>query len=182
MNKTFLMVDLETLGLEPLGAIATIGAVAFDLDQVFAKQYLYVKVNVSDSVRCGMVMDAPTVQWWLQQVPAAQEEVYAGDTTLSSALHKLSTMWDEMGCVELWSHSSFDAAILGSAYRLCGVPTPWSYKQIRDIRTMTALWKRLGKKEHWPSRTGLHHQALDDAIHQAQYTQAMIKDLAGVML
>lgn len=53
-------------------------------------------------------------------------------------------------------------------------PTPWIWWNDRDVRTMVALGKVIGfdPKNDMPF-DGERHNALADAIHQAQYVSAI---------
>jgi len=62
--KPQIMLDLEFMGKIPTAAIASIGAVQFDLTGI--KREIYIPVDLRTSVKMGGTLDADTVLWWLQ--------------------------------------------------------------------------------------------------------------------
>jgi len=77
----------------------------------------------------------------------------------------------------VWGNgATFDISILEAAYRQRGIPIPWAFWNIRDVRTIAALaWPHV-KKDH-TEFVGVPHRALDDAKHQARYVSAMWQHL-----
>lgn len=70
----------------------------------------------------------------------------------------------------LWGNGSdFDNVILASAYRSCNLEVPWKFWNNRCYRTVKAL--RPDIKIH---RSGTYHNALDDAVSQAEHLMRMI--------
>lgn len=174
------MIDLETMGTGPRSAIVAIGAVEFDPAGDELGRQFYIPVDLASSVAAGMTMDPDTVLWWLKQGDAARAELTAADRMpLAHALQALSRfLAGEDGKTKrdqriLWANgTSFDLPILAEAYRLCALPDPWMYYNERDWRT---LRKTLPPVDH--ERIGTHHDALDDACHQAQHLQRVMARL-----
>ena len=174
-----IMLDLETMGNGPDAAIIAIGAVEFDLDTCEIGLPFYRKVQLDSSVAAGGVIDASTVQWWLGQSDEARKEFLSNDgaVSLENALVDFSG-WCQMNGVEhVWGNgASFDNVILGSAYRRLGMKQPWPYWGDRCYRTIKAFFPDI-KLE----RIGVHHNALDDALSQAEHLIRMIgkQDTSG---
>lgn len=167
-----IMLDLETLGTRPNAPILTIGAVMFDPeDQVLGKEF-YVAINVSDAMRYG-VADPETLKWWMVQSDQAREALVAGKATLESALIDLrefcGTSWPK---TKMWSNGpSFDAVILEYAYhRVLGTKAPWDFWNVRCCRTVAEL---AGLRSPKIGGKGVHHNALDDSKHQAEWVMSM---------
>lgn len=175
------MLDLETMGSGPNAAIVAIGAVMFDIDTRQIGDTFYEVIDLESSVSTGGVIDASTVQWWLQQSDDARKAI---DGTRPSIpmdralirFKKWLTVWPTYdvykngytGCI--WGNgAAFDNVILASAYRRRGMPIPWSHWNDRCYRTVKALHRHV-KLE----RVGTHHNALDDAISQANHLIAML--------
>ena len=66
--------------------------------------------------------------------------------------------------------ASFDFPILATAYRLVKKPLPWEFWKERDLRTLKGLNPDLRVE-----RDGVHHNALDDARHQARLVQHILQ-------
>jgi exodeoxyribonuclease VIII len=67
--------------------------------------------------------------------------------------------------VKIWGNgASFDNVILANAYRRNDLNIPWKYYNDRCYRTMKSLAPHI-KME----REGTHHNALSDAISQANH-------------
>lgn len=175
MSMNQLMIDLETMGKSPNAAIVAIGAVLFDPVAGELGSPLYVKVSLEDAVRTGGVMDASTVLWWLQQSDEARAEllIERGDT-LAAALWTLSEFlapFTEVVPLYVWGNgATFDNVILSTAYERVSLPKPWGYTHDRCFRTLKNLFPGLE-----PERSGPHHHALHDALHQAKHALAIAK-------
>ena len=168
-----IMLDLETMGTGPNAAIAAIGAAAFcPHERRVLGNSFYAPVSLASSVECGGVMDAGTVQWWLQQGPEARALFgkEAGAMQINVALIEFS-MWvanvagTDPQKVKVWGNGAdFDNVILGSAYKRQQINQPWGTFNNRCYRTIKSLYPEV-KME----RSGTHHHARDDAISQAEH-------------
>ncbi len=163
------MLDLETMGNGSRAAIIAIGAVAFDHTGV--KDRFYRQVNLQSSMAAGMECDASTVMWWMQQ----SEQARAAFKDDEKAKPLAEALIDFMGfCIAndvagMWGNgAAFDNAILSSAYRLCGVEQPWKFWNDKCYRTIKGLYPDIRIV-----RKGTHHNALDDALSQAEHLIAM---------
>lgn len=169
--------DLETLGLKQDAMILAIGAVKFDRKTGEISEQFYQAVDITAPVGGGTI-DASTVYWWMNQPAAARsaifddsEEAKAERVDLRQALVKFSEFIGfnddlaegEYPDVALWQRGDKDGQWLASAYQGMGLALPFRYWQLKDERTLTELFKPIK-----PMRFGVHHNALDDAIYQAQ--------------
>lgn len=162
------MLDLETLGKGNDAPVVAIGAVAFNpFNGVIADKF-YARVDMEDACRFG-TLDANTVRWWLQQSDEARAEIYEpGGVPLAVALQDFWTFFTAQGECPVWGNGpTFDITILETAYKNVGMIVPWQFWNVRDCRTIEALAKVLGMDRG--RREGTHHNALDDALYQAQY-------------
>lgn len=175
---TNIMIDIETLGTGPRSAIVAIGAVEFDLYGHELGRTLYHRIDLRTSAADGLLIDAETVIWWMKQSDAARAELTSEDcVSLHHALTDLAQMIsgdktdDETPIV--WANgASFDFPILAEAYRTIGKPQPWKFFNERDWRT---LRKTLPQVEYL--RLGTHHNAIDDAYHQARHLQCVMANM-----
>lgn len=166
-----LMIDTETAGLPPTGALLSIGAVFFDLHAQTLGSTFNRTIHLASSVRHGGTMDAGTVLWWLRQDPKAQKAVAYGGEPLDLVLNDFSA-WIAANCrhedVRPWGNSSsFDLTIVGSAYQRLGVKAPWHFTNERCFRTIQNQYPQV---VYDPSQKGDDaHNALADAIFQVQH-------------
>lgn len=169
-RKTAVMIDLETLDTKPSAVITSIGAVRFDPYSTWVATWDF-HIHVAVASQRGRTIDAGTVIWWLRQSDAARSALVIGQddaADLTLALEALASFID--GANEVWCNgASFDLPILASAYAGLGDKTPWDYWQERDLRTLKALHPQRIE------RAGTHHNALDDALHQARLVQHIMQ-------
>lgn len=175
-----LMVDLETMGNTSNAPIVAIGAVPFDPATGELGPHFYTAVNLASELEAGAVPDASTIYWWLKQSSEARAAI-ASDQALKipEALLELSKFvaanCDNPEYLKVWGNgASFDNVILRGAYERCGLSPCWNWYNDLDVRTIVALGRHIGfdPKRDLPF-AGERHNALADAIHQAQYVSAI---------
>ena len=184
-----IVLDLETLGFRSTSAILSIGAVILDTETLDVGEKFYVMVTQRSCWEAGLTVDMSTITWWALQSDMAKTVLRStsdeGDngeaTSLSNALLQLTQFMAEHADpkAEVWGNGSdFDNAILANAYSAVRVDVPWKFWNNRCMRTL----KSVVPKEVWSivERKGLHHNALDDAIHQANIIAMCLSYLAGV--
>lgn len=174
-----IMLDLETMGTKSNAAIVSIGAVSFDKDRVFDE--FYIPICLQDSVSCGLSMDAGTVLWWLDQPKEAIRAFHNSEVKgLDEALYSFADWTALQGdpqTIFMWGNGpDFDNAILWNAYRIRGITAPWEWNKNRCFRTVKALVPS-AKME----RSGVVHNALDDARNQAHHLIYCTKRLGGFL-
>jgi DNA polymerase III epsilon subunit-like protein len=165
------MIDLETMGLSPNGAIASIGAVRFDPFSYEMRDPFHLVVDLSGQDALGRAFTGSTVTWWLQQSEAARAALYRGDRLrLPAALAQFATWYGHSA--PTWAYgSTFDHTILDGAFKACKLPNPVHY---RDQLCMRGLVKLAGIE--CPVVPGEAHNALDDAQRQARWVQKILKE------
>ena len=160
------MVDLETLGNGSNAVIIALGAVEFgdgELGRTF-----YMNIDPQSCVDAGLKMDASTVVWWMHQSDEARAAFKKPGAPLELVLGEFSS-WYPPGAA-LWGNgATFDNVILANAYRAVGVKQPWDFWNDRCYRTLKSLYPHV-KLE----RTGVAHNALDDAKSQAMHAARII--------
>jgi len=155
-----LMLDIETMGNTPYSAITAIGAVEFDPYTGETGRDFYVKVDLQNSVKEGLIMNPDTVLWWLKQSDQARKEMEGG-CYLATALSAFSSFCKDKN-YEVWANSPrFDCGILSDAYRILDKPVPWDFRKERCVRTIVAQTPSVEVK-----REGTAHNAKDDCLHQ----------------
>jgi len=170
-----LMIDLETMDNRSTSAIASIGAVWFEPCGSWIGRTFHMHVDLADCQRHGLTVGAETVVWWLGQSEdaiATLRNGQEGAAPLVTALEALEAFadFDDPETGEVWCNgASFDFPILENAFRATRGKSPWSFWQERDLRTLKGLSPDLRIE-----RSGTHHNALDDAIHQARLVQHIL--------
>jgi hypothetical protein len=164
--NTDIMIDLETLATSTDAAILTIGAVKFDpfgkdIEEP-AMDSFYVRVDLDSCDELGLAVNDDTIAWWAQQSKEAQDEAFGTDGRIHirDAMDQLYKFcWDAK---RVWSNgAAFDIPICETAYKRLNKSIPWSFWQVRDVRTAFDL----GINPNRPTVTA--HHALQDAYNQA---------------
>jgi len=166
---TAISIDLETLKARYDAAILSIGAAAIDLDTGKLGSTFYREITLASAMKAGNV-SPDTLAWWVGQNDKAKR-VFTNQgkkTPLPVALDELRVFILEHKGATVWGNgSSFDITILEYAYDhgCVGLSEPWSYWNIRDMRTIVDV-AGVDKKDM--PQVGVAHNALDDAVFQAQ--------------
>ncbi len=177
MANTDVMIDLETLATSTDAAILTIGAVKFD---PFGKDVeepamdsFYVRVNIDSCNDINLHVDDGTIEWWANQDAAVKEEAFgdgADRVHIREAMERLYKFcW---GAKRVWSNgAAFDIPICETAFKRLNKAVPWSFWQVRDVRTAFDI----GINPNRPPVT--KHHALEDAWNQAVGVQNVYNTL-----
>ena len=172
------MLDIETLGRRPGCVVLSIGAVAFNSEGV-APNGFYCEIDKASCVERGMRTDPETIKWWESQSPKAKAVLDPNNPNavpVNIALTMFAGWLSSFGKdVRVWGNgASFDNAILGEAYEICGLKTPWKYSNNRCYRTLRAL---LPDINDCAAALGVPHNAIDDARYQAQHAVMRMREL-----
>jgi DNA polymerase III epsilon subunit-like protein len=174
------MIDMEFLDTRPTAAILSIGAVKFDTETGKLGDTFSVNVSPDDCTRRhGMTISSETVKWWLDQDPKAIKAAFAIDKAmmLELALVKLANFLSGIPIEKrvIYSQGSLDLEILKFAWTKLPDPNatiPWHFRNERDSRTLANLFPEVSVPN-----VGSHHNALDDAIYQANLVMAIHKHI-----
>jgi hypothetical protein len=164
--------------MPPHGHIASIGICSFNPlgDEIYDSRYWV----MNKARQTGAWIDPDTVHWWMQQSDAARDAItyYTPKIPLADAFVELAKWYEEQKCTEIWAMPvTFDIVLLENAYKREKRTIPWSYRQVRDFSTIkrsSLLNNYIGDMET-VIREGTHHNAVDDAIHQAKQLQKTLK-------
>src|SRR5678815_2244529 len=143
------MIDIETLGLDPTSApILQIGAAAFELGgdgPATGVPLFTATVNVGSNLQHPFhrSIDPGTVAFWADTDPELLVELMRGKgEMLTTALAELGIWFIRIDdAIEgVWSNGpTFDISMLQAAYDQEGMRVPWTYRMIRDVRTMAMI-------------------------------------------
>lgn len=165
------MVDIETLGLEPGASIVSIGAVRFDAGE--GGDRFRASISLTSCEAAGLTIDAETLEWWLTQNEVAKRQLVGGDP-LAEVLEDFAEWYGDAD--EIWANSpSFDCELLSAAYDAVGLDEPWDFWTERDFRTLSSL-----EAAPEAEQDGVEHDALDDAVHQAEIAAETLARLEEV--
>lgn len=164
------MLDTETMGLVPGVPCLAIGAVEFDLNKLQLGERFYITADLESCVGYGLrMMDPGTMKWWMRQSEKAQSAIARPQTDIRSALLMFRDFLERCGEtneIRVWGNDpAFDNGIVQASYSACGLEVPWKFWNNRCLRTFRGMWPSIAPDE----RQGVHHNALDDAIFQAEH-------------
>lgn len=173
-----LMIDIETLGHTSETPVISIGAVFFDIEKKILGPTFYMALDVNEQIERGRKPSGSTLQWWLQQSDAAKR-VFHEKAQPAPQVLQLFVNWYKTGGnmalghalpekqrAYIWGNgSTFDISIMEHILRDYKIELPWGYNKAMDLRT----FKRFVAKGQQVVKQGVDHNALDDAVSQANY-------------
>ena len=167
MNDLNLMLDFETLGVDVDSVIVSIGACLFTKDKV--TETFYQTVDLDDQIAKGRNVSGNTIKWWLKQGDAAKEPFYVISKPLENVMSQF-TRWITYHCIDVnklkvWGNG-FDVAMAENAIKQSGLTVQWNFRNVRCMRTFKE-W--VANDAGYYKVQGTAHNALDDAINQANY-------------
>lgn len=170
------MLDFETFGTGRDACIVQVGACYFDRATGEIGKTFKVNIDAASHVKRGAKIQADTVYWWLSQSKEAQNSILA-DPRLD--VHDAFTQLNEFlsEAKHIWSHATFDFVILQQTMRQLEIKPTFHYKIGKDLRTLVDLAKTSVDKT---SRTGIHHDALDDCFHQVKYCVEALNNILNL--
>lgn len=164
-----LMLDIETLGTGTDAVITQIGACYFDRVTGGIDNTMLINCSIEDQIRDGRIVDDATLRWWFSQSPT----FFSDPVPLKQALENVTAFAQEAQYV--WCHATFDVPIIDHAFKMYGVPLPWHYTHVRDIRTLADL----AGGEKPKTKNKKTHSALDDCLHQVEYCSVYFNRIAN---
>lgn len=149
MSNYEVMMDLETLSVRPGGVILVIGAIKFkrgekwdeNIDEKGLEKLdtFYKRINIDSCIYAGLKIEAETEKWWNEQDDDIKYDALNNPDRISlkQALREFKDWFGNNPRTKIWGNgSSFDCAILGEAYKICGMTIPWKFWLERDLRTV----------------------------------------------
>lgn len=176
------MVDIETISTKPNAAIIAIGACDFDIKTGEPNETFYANIDWNSNLVFNRHVDLDTVQWWMKQSESARMALFEGESqSFGGALVNFAKFFKNVKGQFIWSHATFDERILDNAYEILNFKKPWTYRDIRDIRTFMGSLPQNVHDDIWKTtpRAGTHHNALADAMFQCRYVSKAWQYLNG---
>lgn len=183
MKTRQIIIDNETLDLEPSAILLTTAAVAVEIEdgKVTPLASWYRRLQWDTGYRQpGRSVSQATVDWWLEQSDAAFEEAFDDDghrLPLWLAMHSLSA-WLTLNPYPIWGNGSdFDNVQLQHAFKQQGLD--WPFRRNRCLRGLCGLVLDLYPDTQLPAFPGdkIKHHALHDAEHEAHILAALLRAL-----
>lgn len=163
-----LMIDLETLGTTPATPVISLGCAFFDIETKTMGPTFYMALDVEEQIARGRKPTGSTIKWWMGQTDAAKRVFHEKAKPVAEVL-TLFAQWYKQNYPKgayVWGNgSTFDISILEDMFRDYKLECPWGYNKAMDLRT----FKRFKAKGEQVRKSGVNHNALDDALSQAQY-------------
>lgn len=174
-----LMIDLETLSLQPNCVVTQIGWATFDLSPKLAQQFqeypgiidagVY-HLEIEHQLQHGRSMNWDTIAWWLKQDEEARNLMVSKDrSSVGYVLQEFAGLIKSFEIEGVWGNgANFDITIMEDLFFNFGIKTPWKYNAPRDCRTLAML---VGDKDKVKQSNPIKHSAKHDAIYQALWMQ-----------
>jgi hypothetical protein len=167
---TQVMIDLETVDVATTAVVVSIGAVYFNHKALGPTFYRV--LSTDDQQQRGRTVSQDTLKWWAQQSAEARKVFDEPATHTPIVLDEFAAYLGDKN-IQVWGNGAdFDCTIWGDVYRSFGIKRPWSYSNNRCYRTLKNV---LCSAVPTPARKGTHHNALDDAVHQALCAQIYMR-------
>lgn len=161
------MIDLETAGTQPSSVILTVGIVGFDRSGI--KEQFYARLAIDEQLDRGRTEDPQTLEWWSDQSEEAKEEAWNGERQeVAEVLTSIERFFAGKYVNGVWGNgATFDNVLYESLCSTYETELPWHWASNRCYRTAVAMLDP--NKERRPVNPGVAHNALDDAMIQAEH-------------
>lgn len=172
-------IDMETLSTEHNAALLSIGAVIYDFGTGQQVDTFYANITPESSIAAGLDVSESTKAWWAKQGQAAQDVLSVDQRPLRDVLVDF-TKWLAGHGVQyaIGNGPRADNQWLESACKAVGMPSPIKYWGDLDMRTLTFIGTHILGLDHWHNTfKGVKHNALHDAINEAEFCNAVFQKL-----
>lgn len=172
-------IDMETLSTEHNAALLSIGAVIHDFGTGQQVDTFYANITPESSIAAGLDVSESTKAWWAKQGQAAQDVLSVDQRPLCDVLVDF-TKWLAGHGVQyaIGNGPRADNQWLESACKAVGMQSPIKYWGDLDMRTLTFIGTHILGLDHWHNTfKGVKHNALHDAINEAEFCNAVFQKL-----
>ena len=166
------MIDLETLDKKPTSVIVSVGICAFDIDGIHDKKYFI--LDCEEQMEKGRTISFDTLEWWFRQSKEVTDAAFNQPDKLpiKKFLEQLGYFCAKNNIKKMYAQGTdFDLPMIRDLHDQYNHELPYDYWLARDTRTVYEFMK-----SEKPPRTGVHHNAMDDAIYQAQCVILAMKE------
>ena len=165
------MIDIETMGTGPMGALVAVGALMFSPIFGYNGAAFHRNVSLQSSLNAGMEVQAKTIEFWMEQPKETRDTLYTPrPEPIKDVISDLRKFLTDQKAEFVWANApAFDLTILRNAYTLFGQNCPWHWRKERDMRTVMDLASRHPNNDRvsWvPPKGGVLHHPVDDCVRQ----------------
>ncbi len=165
------MIDDESLSLEPTAPILTLGICRFSATEILDSTEIV--IDLKEQERLGRRPSISTALWWMAEDQAAARKALLGanirptqsiSATLTLLAHWVRPLPGQEKTPEIWCCGpDHDFTQLKSLFAGIGAELPWPFFMQRDFRTIRELCPNAA------AGRSQHHAAEADARHQAAH-------------
>lgn len=172
-------IDMETLSTEHNAALLSIGAVIHDFSTGQQVDTFYANITPESSIAAGLDVSESTKAWWAKQGQAAQDVLSVDQRPLRDVLVDFGKWLAGHGVqYAIGNGPRADNQWLESACKAVGMQSPIKYWGDLDMRTLTFIGTHILGLDHWHNTfKGVKHNALHDAINEAEFCNAVFQKL-----
>lgn len=172
-------IDMETLSTEHNAALLSIGAVIHDFGTGQQVDTFYANITPESSIAAGLDVSESTKAWWAKQGQAAQDVLSVDQRPLRDVLVDFAQWLARHGVqYAIGNGPRADNQWLESACKAVGIQSPIKYWGDLDMRTLTFIGTHVLGLDHWHNTfKGVKHNALHDAINEAEFCNAVFQKL-----
>lgn len=172
-------IDMETLSTEHNAALLSIGAVICDFNTGQQVDTFYANITPESSIAAGLDVSESTKAWWAKQGQAAQDVLSVNQRPLRDVLVDFAKWLAGHGVqYAIGNGPRADNQWLESACKAVGMQSPIKYWGDLDMRTLTFIGTHILGLDHWHNTfKGVKHNALHDAINEAEFCNAVFQKL-----
>lgn len=172
-------IDMETLSTEHNAALLSIGAVIHDFGTGQQVDTFYANITPESSIAAGLDVSESTKAWWTKQGQAAQDVLSVDQRPLRDVLVDFAQWLAGHGVqYAIGNGPRADNQWLESACKAVGMQSPIKYWGDLDMRTLTFIGTHILGLDHWYNTfKGVKHNALHDAINEAEFCNAVFQKL-----
>lgn len=175
---THVMIDCETLSLDPNAVVVSIGLVRFDPRDFAIGSVCEWNLNIQEQLDAGRQISGSTLQWWMRQSETARAPLtYEGSPVVTALKELRASTADATGVWASAPDKDFPwLDTLGSAFGLTDLLNFRAQRCFRTIREVHDPDYELS-----PPQFGACHKASDDAMYQTLYLKNIVEKL-GIQL
>ena len=172
-------IDMETLSTEHNAALLSIGAVIHNFGTGQQVDTFYANITPESSIAAGLDVSESTKAWWTKQGQAAQDVLSVDQRPLRDVLVDFAKWLAGHGVqYAIGNGPRADNQWLESACKAVGMQSPIKYWGDLDMRTLTFIGTHILGLDHWHNTfKGVKHNALHDAINEAEFCNAVFQKL-----
>jgi hypothetical protein len=174
-----MMLDLETLALDPRAIVFQIGVVVFDMQTGEMPVKMRLDIDILPQIMRGRIFDAETQKWWMTQPKESWDRWPKSVLTVTTALEDINALFKEGHIQHVWANSpSFDCVILRSLAKDFATDLAWDFRSEMDVRTIKTMNSLASLPPADPFETT--HDALKDCIDQVHKVRHYWSHIIGM--